>query len=115
MQYFVYAESLEKFGGFTEILVNHFKNSSFCRFRRRFQPSTIIIAHRLKTIEYADTIAVVDGGVIIEQGSHAELMAAHGLHASFPLLHRSFVDPVAGAYYQMVQKSLAELGDETAV
>ena len=50
-------------------------------FRARYNPSTIIIAHRLKTIEHADTIAVVDGGVIIERGTHAQLLAQGGAYA----------------------------------
>nr|WP_086940365.1 lipid A ABC transporter ATP-binding protein/permease MsbA [Thaumasiovibrio occultus] len=43
--------------------------------------SSIVIAHRLSTIEKADTILVVDEGKIIEQGSHAELLAANGAYA----------------------------------
>lgn len=37
--------------------------------------TTIVIAHRLSTIEKADKIFVLDGGKIIESGSHAELLA----------------------------------------
>jgi ABC-type multidrug transport system fused ATPase/permease subunit len=38
--------------------------------------TTIVVAHRLSTIRDADKIAVVVNGVVVEQGSHAELMAA---------------------------------------
>lgn len=43
--------------------------------------TTIAIAHRLSTIENADIIAVVDHGEIIEQGSHADLLAMNGAYA----------------------------------
>jgi ATP-binding cassette, subfamily B (MDR/TAP), member 1 len=37
--------------------------------------TTVVIAHRLSTIRNADTIAVVDGGRIVETGTHEQLMA----------------------------------------
>ncbi|WP_017655608.1 peptidase domain-containing ABC transporter [Fortiea contorta] len=44
-----------------------------------FQGSTVFfITHRLNTVSNADIIVVMDGGRIIEQGSHKELMAARG-------------------------------------
>ncbi len=39
-----------------------------------------VIAHRLSTIENADLILVVDGGDVVEQGTHAELMARKGFY-----------------------------------
>lgn len=42
--------------------------------------TTFVIAHRLSTVEKADTIVVVDNGKIIEQGSHKELIANNGLY-----------------------------------
>mmetsp|Transcript_20465 Transcript_20465/g.62301 ORF Transcript_20465/g.62301 Transcript_20465/m.62301 type:complete len:1315 (-) Transcript_20465:278-4222(-) len=42
--------------------------------------TTIMIAHRLTTIENCDIICVVDGGRIVEQGKHAELMAMGGIY-----------------------------------
>ena len=44
--------------------------------------TTIAIAHRLSTVVNADVIFVVDGGHIVERGTHAELLALDGVYAS---------------------------------
>ncbi len=43
--------------------------------------TTLAIAHRLSTIEHADVVYVLDGGCIVEQGTHPELLARNGLYA----------------------------------
>ena len=43
--------------------------------------TTLVIAHRLSTIEHADQVLVLDQGRMVEQGSHAELLAAGGVYA----------------------------------
>ncbi len=47
--------------------------------------TTMLIAHRLSTIENADHIIVLDGGRVIEQGNHTQLLARDGTYA---MLHR---------------------------
>jgi ATP-binding cassette subfamily B protein len=44
--------------------------------------TTLVIAHRLSTIVGADVILVLDQGVIVERGTHRELLARGGLYAS---------------------------------
>ena len=43
--------------------------------------TTLVIAHRLSTIEHADQVLVLDQGRLVEQGTHAELLAREGLYA----------------------------------
>ena len=43
--------------------------------------TTLVIAHRLSTVESADQIIVLDGGAIVESGTHNELLKAGGLYA----------------------------------
>ncbi len=43
--------------------------------------TTLVIAHRLATVLSCDRIMVMDQGRIVEQGTHAELVAANGLYA----------------------------------
>jgi ABC-type multidrug transport system fused ATPase/permease subunit len=45
--------------------------------------TTICIAHRLSTIQKADLIVVLDGGRIVETGTHEELLQARGLYCKF--------------------------------
>ncbi|WP_374238497.1 ABC transporter ATP-binding protein [Kocuria rosea] len=55
--------------------------------------TALVIAHRLSTVRSADRILVVEGGRIVEQGSHPELLAAGGRYAE--LYETQFADQEA--------------------
>ena len=48
--------------------------------------TTLVIAHRLATVQQADRILVLDQGALVEQGSHAELVALDGVYARLAAL-----------------------------
>jgi ATP-binding cassette, subfamily B, heavy metal transporter len=55
--------------------------------------TTLIIAHRLSTITHADQILVMEQGQIIERGTHAQLLEAHGRYAEmWQMQERTAVD-----------------------
>ena len=64
----------------TEMLVQKAMNAL------RADRTSFIIAHRLSTIRDADVIIVMESGRIVEQGTHAELLDAHG---AYHRLHQS--------------------------
>ncbi len=71
----------------TEVLIQHAMAAL------RSQRTSFVIAHRLSTIRDADTILVMDGGRIVEQGNHIELLARGGAYAE--LYNAQFAGEVA--------------------
>ncbi|MFQ6172222.1 ABC transporter ATP-binding protein [Oryzobacter sp. R7] len=72
----------------TELLVQHAMSAL------RSDRTSFVIAHRLSTIRDADLILVMEDGRIVEQGSHAELLAAGGAFAAlYAAQFRGAVDP----------------------
>jgi ABC-type transport system involved in Fe-S cluster assembly fused permease/ATPase subunit len=47
-----------------------------------FHSTTLVIAHRLSTVVYADNIVVLDAGFIVEQGTHEALLEQNGRYAA---------------------------------
>ena len=55
--------------------------------------TTVVISHRFSTVRRADKIIVIEGGRLIEEGSHGELLACGGRYASmFALQAARYLD-----------------------
>ncbi len=59
--------------------------------------TTLVIAHRLSTVMDADQILVLDGGRIVERGTHRELLEANGTYAEMWALQQQEEEAVRGA------------------
>lgn len=58
--------------------------------------SSLVIAHRLATVVDADRILVLDGGAVVERGTHRELLQREGLHARLCRLQLTGPPPATG-------------------
>lgn len=52
--------------------------------------TTIVIAHRLSTVRTADVIAAIQEGVVVEEGSHDDLMETDGVYHQLVTLQVAF-------------------------
>ncbi|HEY8976324.1 MAG TPA: ATP-binding cassette domain-containing protein, partial [Burkholderiaceae bacterium] len=59
--------------------------------------TTLVIAHRLSTIEHADRVVAMENGRIVEQGPHAQLLAAGGLYARLHPCSSAAPEPAAAS------------------
>jgi ATP-binding cassette, subfamily B, bacterial MsbA len=62
--------------------------------------TTVVIAHRLSTVQNATRIAVIDQGHLIELGTHAELFARDGLYARLYRLQFQNNHPIAPGHFE---------------
>ena len=67
--------------------------------------TTLVVAHRLSTIQTADTIVSLEDGIVSEIGTHSQLVAQEGLYHSL-VESQTMETEVAGATQSTFQSSL---------
>ena len=60
--------------------------------RLRSGQTTILVSHRVSTARHSDRILIMDGGRIVEEGSHEALIAAGGFYAELERIQREGAD-----------------------
>jgi ATP-binding cassette subfamily B protein len=74
--------------------------------------TTFAIAHRLSTIKDADTILVLEGGEIVERGTHAELLENDGLYAHLWGVQAGEIDELPQEFIDRAQERTARIVEE---
>ena len=60
--------------------------------RLRRGQTTLLVSHRVSTARHSDRIVVLEDGRVVEEGSHAELLARGGLYAELERIQREGAD-----------------------
>jgi len=71
--------------------------------------TTFAIAHRLSTVKDADTILVLEGGEVVERGTHEELLALDGLYAHLWGVQAGEIEELPQAFVERAQERTAQL------
>ena len=71
--------------------------------------TSFIIAHRLSTIKDADTILVLEGGEVVERGTHDELLDNGGLYAHLWGVQAGEIDELPQEFIDRAQERTAQL------
>ena len=71
--------------------------------------TTFAIAHRLSTIKDADTILVLEGGEVVERGTHEELLANDGLYGHLWGVQAGEIDELPQEFIDRAQQRTAQL------
>ena len=74
--------------------------------------TTFAIAHRLSTIKDADTILVLEGGEVVERGSHDELLENNGLYAHLWGVQAGEIDELPQEFIDRAQERTARVLDD---
>jgi tetraacyldisaccharide 4'-kinase len=77
--------------------------------------TTIVIAHRLSTVEKADKILVLDGGVVVESGTHRQLLKQGGQYASLYNLQFNLGDAKPAETEVIIAKPVIDIDDDELV
>ncbi|MDG5777715.1 ABC transporter ATP-binding protein [Haloarculaceae archaeon H-GB1-1] len=74
--------------------------------------TTIAIAHRLSTVKDADEILVLDGGRIVERGTHEELLALDDLYANLWRVQAGDIEALPSSFFEEAIARRAAIEDE---
>ncbi|MDS0260766.1 ABC transporter ATP-binding protein/permease [Haloarcula sp. S1CR25-12] len=77
--------------------------------------TTVAIAHRLSTVKDADTVMVLEGGRVVEQGTHRELLAENGLYANLWRVQAGDFEDLPDSFFEaaIARRAAIEGGGES--